>query len=109
MLFLCNDFQAISSAGPLIGLCFPVWSSHDRQNIPLAGIAVRPLYGPLLAIECKTGHDLLGAQTLRVFRSRFPKVPLVVASLHDHVPRLLETGIELLPWAKVLERYQALS
>jgi predicted AAA+ superfamily ATPase len=66
-------------------------------------------HGPLLAIECKTGHDLLGAQTLRAFRARFPKVPLVVASLHDHVPRQLETGIDILPWAKVLERYQALS
>jgi uncharacterized protein len=65
-------------------------------------------HGPLLAIECKTGHDLLGAQTLRAFRVRFPKVPLVVASLHDHVPRRLETGIDLLPWVKVLERYQAL-
>ncbi len=64
--------------------------------------------GPLLAIECKSGRDLVSAQTLRAFRARFPKVPLVVASLHDHVPRRLETGIELQPWAKVLERYQAL-
>jgi predicted AAA+ superfamily ATPase len=65
-------------------------------------------HGPLLAVECKTGHDLISAQTLHAFRARFPKVPLVVASLHDQVPRRLETGIELLPWAKVLERYQAL-
>ncbi|MBI4055136.1 MAG: ATP-binding protein [Elusimicrobia bacterium] len=64
--------------------------------------------GPLLAIECKTGQKPVSAQTLRTFRTRFPKVPLVVASLHDHAPRRLQTGIELLPWAKVLERYQAL-
>lgn len=63
-------------------------------------------HGPLLAIECKTGHDLIGAQTLRAFRARFPKVPLVAASLHDHAPRRLETGIELLPWAHALKRYE---
>lgn len=64
--------------------------------------------GPLLAVECKTGHDLISAQTVRAFRARFPKVPLVVASLHDQAPRRLKTGIDLLPWAKVLERYRAL-
>ena len=65
-------------------------------------------HGPLLAVECKTGHDLISAQTLRAFRARFPKVPLVVASLHDQTPRRVETGIEILPWVKVLERYQTL-
>ena len=65
-------------------------------------------HGPLLAVECKTGQDLVSAQTLRAFRARFQKVPLVVASLHDQVPRRLETGIDLLPWSKVLERYLAL-
>jgi len=65
-------------------------------------------HGPLLAVECKTGRDLISAQTLHAFRARFPKVPLVVASLHDQAPRRLESGIDLLPWAKVLERYQAL-
>lgn len=65
-------------------------------------------HGPLLAIECKTGHDLISTQTLRAFRARFPNVPLVIASLHDRVPRRLATGIDLLPWPKVLEQYQAL-
>jgi len=65
-------------------------------------------HGPILAIECKTGRDAVSPQTLRSFRARFPGVPLVVASLHDKVPRRLETGIDILPWPKVLERYQAL-
>lgn len=64
--------------------------------------------GPLLAIECKTGHALLSAQNIRAFRARFPKVPLVIASLDDHVPRRLDKGIDILPWAKALERYQSL-
>jgi hypothetical protein len=66
-------------------------------------------HGPLMAIECKTGHDLLGVHTIRAFRARFPKVPLVIASLHDTVPRRLDTEIDILPWVKVLERYQDLS
>jgi uncharacterized protein len=65
-------------------------------------------HGPLLAIECKTGRDSIRSQTLHAFRARFPKVPLVVAALHDSVSRRLDSGIELQPWAKVLERYQAL-
>ncbi len=65
-------------------------------------------HGPLLAVECKTGQRLISTPTLRAFRARFPKVPLVVASLHDSVPRRLETGVDLLPWSKVLERYQTL-
>lgn len=65
-------------------------------------------HGPLLAIECKAGHDPLSAQTVRAFRARFPKVPLVVASLHDQVSRRLETAVDLLPWTEVLERYRAL-
>ena len=65
-------------------------------------------HGPLLAVECKAGHDLISAQTVRAFRARFPKVPLIVASMNDEVPRRLETGIDLLPWAQVLERYQLL-
>lgn len=65
-------------------------------------------HGPILAVECKSGKDLVSAQTLRAFRARFPKVPLVVASLHDQVPRRLGTGIDLLPWTKVLDRYRAL-
>lgn len=64
---------------------------------------------PLLAIECKAGQGLVSTPTLRAFRARFPKVPLVMASLHDRLPRRLETGIDLLPWAQALERYRFLS
>jgi predicted AAA+ superfamily ATPase len=83
---------------------FSFWreGSHEIDLLITGG------HGPLLAIECKTGHDLISASTIRTFRARFPKVPLVVASLHDHVARRLDTGVELLPWEKVLERYQSL-
>lgn len=83
---------------------FSFWreANHEIDLLIMGG------HGPLLAIECKTGHDLIDARTVRAFRARFPKVPLVVASLPDQVPRRLETGIDLLPWAKALERYRAL-
>jgi predicted AAA+ superfamily ATPase len=65
-------------------------------------------HGPLLAIECKTGHERLGPRAFGAFRARFPKVPLVAASLDDAAPRRLENGVELLPWKMALDRYQAL-
>lgn len=65
-------------------------------------------HGPILAVECKTGRGPLAARTVRAFRERFPKVPLVVASLHDDVPRRVGGGIDVLPWAKALERYRDL-
>jgi uncharacterized protein len=65
-------------------------------------------HGAILAIECKSRQELLSAQTIRAFRTRFPKTPLVVASLNDDVPRRLDSGIDILPWAKALERYQGL-
>lgn len=83
---------------------FSFWreGKHEIDLLIMGG------HGPLLAIECKSGHDTIGDQTLKAFRARFPEVPLVVSSLYDHVPRRLEKGIEILPWTMVLDRYQAL-
>jgi hypothetical protein len=64
--------------------------------------------GPLLAIECKTGRGPVSGPAVRAFRSRFPKVPLVVASLQDEAPRRLDSGLEILPWPRAIERYLAL-
>ncbi|MBI5594670.1 MAG: ATP-binding protein [Elusimicrobia bacterium] len=64
--------------------------------------------GPLLAIELKTGNAPVPVHSLRAFKARFPKVPLVVASLGDRVPRRLAAGVDLLPWAQALERVQGL-
>ena len=82
--------------------------SFWREGIHEVDLLITGGHGPLLAVECKTGRDAVSPQTLRAFRARFPEVPLVVASLNDKVPRRLETGIDVLPWLKVLERYQAL-
>ena len=63
-------------------------------------------HGPFLAVERKTGQDL--CQRSARLRARFPKVPLVVASLHDQVPRRFETGIDLFALVEGPERYLAL-
>lgn len=65
--------------------------------------------GPLLAIECKAGGGAVSRASLAAFRARFPKVPLIVASLSDAVPRRLESGLDVLPFAEVLERYRELA
>ncbi len=82
--------------------------SFWRQGPHEIDVLVSGGRGPLLAIECRSGRETVGASTLAAFRARFPRVPLIVASLQDQVARQLETGIEVLPWQNALERYQAL-
>jgi predicted AAA+ superfamily ATPase len=57
---------------------------------------------PVLAVECKSGNESLSHSTLAAFRSRFPKVPLVIASLKDKAKRRLASGVEILPWRDAL-------
>lgn len=83
---------------------FSFWR-EDKHEIDLL---ISNGHGPILAIECKTGRDLINSPTLNTFRTRFPKVPLVVASLQDKIPRSLDTGIEILPWLQVIELYKSL-
>jgi predicted AAA+ superfamily ATPase len=83
---------------------FSLW----REGLHEIDVLITGSYGPLLAIECKSGRDKIGPPAIAAFRSRFPKVPLVVASLTDRVPRRLESGIDVLPWKKALEMYEAL-
>jgi predicted AAA+ superfamily ATPase len=64
--------------------------------------------GPLLAIECKSGSSEIPGSTIAAFRARFPKTPLMVASLRDRLARRLGTGVDILPWDKAIERYAAL-
>lgn len=82
--------------------------SFWRHGIHEIDLLIIGGHGPLLAIECKTGHDSVSEQTVRSFRLQFPKIPLVIASLHDRIARKLETGVEILPYHKVLELYKAL-
>ncbi|MBI4430789.1 MAG: ATP-binding protein [Candidatus Omnitrophica bacterium] len=64
---------------------------------------------PILAIECKAGNELLSETARQAFSARFPKVPLVIASLKDKTRRHLASGIEILPWRDALEMYERLS
>jgi hypothetical protein len=60
---------------------------------------------PALAIECKSGNESLSDAARQAFKSKFPKTPLVVASLKDKAKRRLASGIEILPWRDALEAY----
>lgn len=63
---------------------------------------------PVLAIECKTGRQLPSIACINAFRKRFPKVPLFVASLADKTRRKLVSGVDVLPWCEVIQRYKRL-
>ncbi len=66
------------------------------------------LLGDFLWPWDKSGCGEISLQTVKAFRARFGEVPLIVASLQDFVPRRLEFGVEVLPWAQALKRYQSL-
>ena len=86
--------------------------SHDfsfwREGTHEIDLLIKGGHGPLLGIDCKSGREVVNPRALAAFRARFPKVPLIIASLHDRTPRRLETGIDVLPWKSVLDRYQTL-
>ena len=82
--------------------------SFWRQGTHEVDLLVEGGRGPVMAIECKSGQDTISTATVNAFRTRFPKLPLIVASLNDRIPRRLESGIDILPWEQVLERYKAL-
>lgn len=76
-----------------------------RQGNHEIDIVISGGHGPILGIECKSGSIDISAATINTFRKKFPNVPLIVSSLVDNVARRLSSGIEILPWRKVLERY----
>lgn len=86
------------------GHTFSFWREGNNE----IDLLVEGGAGPLLAIECKSGRTDLRSSTVGAFRKRFPKVPLIVASLTDRVARRLDIGVEVLPWSEALEQYQKL-
>ena len=76
-----------------------------RQGNHEIDIIVSGGHGPVLSIECKSGKTDISDATVNAFRKIFPKVPLFVSSLVDNTARKLQSGVEVLPWQKVLERY----
>jgi len=63
---------------------------------------------PILAMECKPSREGVPAAVLSAFRKRFPRTPLIVASLLDASPRRLDSGLDILPWRQALERYRTI-
>jgi predicted AAA+ superfamily ATPase len=64
-------------------------------------------HGPILALECKSGRAEIQAGTVRLFRERFPGVPLVLVSMFDQKKRRVN-DIDVLPWEKALQMYRDL-
>jgi len=81
---------------------FSFWREGNNE----IDVLVEGGHGPLLAIECKSGRTDLRSQTVESFRRRFPRVPLIVASLTDQHPRRLPTEVDVLPWPEAVERYR---
>lgn len=83
---------------------FSFWRERDFE----VDILVQNYRGIALAIEVKSGDGSFNTAPFRAFRKRFPEVPLVVASIVDTIPRLVDGCIEVLPRRDVFERYMAL-
>ena len=84
---------------------FAYWRERDQE----IDLLVLNSKGIALAIECKSSASEFSEAPLRSFRKRFPKVPLIVASLKDQSRRTLESGVTILPWKEALEAYLALT
>lgn len=77
------------------------WRDGDHE----IDLLIRRGSKALMAIEVKSGlSGEISETTLRKFRKNFPDVELVIASMQDTIPRMTNLGIEILPFALVLER-----
>ena len=65
--------------------------------------------GPLLAIECKSGQHIQNKHTINAFKKHFPKVPLIICSLHDQNTRKLQEGVWVENYKKTIQRYRELN
>jgi uncharacterized protein len=83
---------------------FSLWRNRDQE----IDILISGGRGPLLAIECKSGHADPSLPVVRAFERDFPQTPLVVASLIDEVPRTVNR-VTVYPWRAALDRYRSLT
>jgi predicted AAA+ superfamily ATPase len=83
---------------------FSFWRKRNQE----IDILISGGYGPLMAIECKSGRTDLSSATANAVAAAFPETPLIVASLNDKHPRRTAKGIDVLPWESVLARYREL-
>lgn len=81
---------------------FTFWreGSHEVDLLIVGG------KGPILGVECKSGQGTPSRATIDAFKKRFPKTPLVVASLSDKNRRKLDSGIEIFPWREIIDLYK---
>lgn len=86
----------------------PYTVSFWRQGPHEIDLLISGSRGPMLAMECKSGHSQPYAATFNAFKEKFSKVPVVIASLGERTPRKLDSGLEILPWESALERFRKL-
>ena len=82
--------------------------SFWRERTHEVDVLIEGPKGPLWAMELKTGQETPSKDTIKVFQSRFSKVPVSIVSLTDKHVRKLDSGVEVLPWATAIERYKSL-
>lgn len=79
--------------------------SFWREGVHEIDLLIMKGATPVLAFECKSGKQQINQLTVKAFQKRFPKTPLLVVSLEDKIRRLLDNGVEILPWEKALQKY----
>lgn len=82
------------------GIEFSFW----REGLHEIDLLLMKAGKPILAIECKSGQGILSEGAINLFHKRFPKTHLIIASLLDHHPRKLTSGVEILPWKDAIKR-----
>ena len=63
---------------------------------------------PMMAIECKTSLQIKNKNSIKAFREKFPRVPLIICSLQEERTRKLNDHLWIESYGKTLERYREL-
>lgn len=80
---------------------FTTWRERDHE----VDLLIQNSRGIIMAMEFKSSEGDFSTSSLRAFRKRLPKVPLIVASLIDRHERKTDDGFHVMPWQQAIDLY----
>jgi uncharacterized protein len=79
---------------------FSFWRNRDQE----IDIIISKGSSPIMAFECKSGRVDVNSTAINSFKKVFPKAPLTIVSLTDHLARKVDNA-EILPIKEAIKLY----